>query len=816
MRPLLLTTLLFVLRLSVCAGTVAYWEFDRLNGGETPAAVGGEAFTLRSAGAGGDFETAKAPAMQRLPNPDRTRGFAGDTVGNPGALACPGNPEANRYLTTGPGTNVLRLHKTTWTVEGWVRFTGDTPDGYGDIILTTRDAPNFCGFNLVALRTRTHGEPLRLSCYFELKALGDVPASRFGLVTSPALHQDRWHHIALTWDATGEGAPRTSIYVDGMRAAAAEAPVGFDTESVDARTIDSLHIGAREASSKNSFAGEIDEFRISDKVLQPREFLMFPATPRPLVPACQVAKARKLSPNAPKANDVLMRALRWRPRNKKDPRSVVRAMDDFHVTGLVWAYIHDPKHIAEVTKSGRFFQGAVTASLQTVRSLLGESTANDAPDVPDFIDRYTTKNLDGTPNEQPWKTYWKNDLARVSGCCSNPEFEKVYVKALMTYIRAGATQIQRDEGGGNSQRPNYGGCFCPWCIKGFRAYLKERLTAEQLKAFGIENIDTFDYAARLRQANAPVGVAFRNWRGDELKPHFVAFQAHVSKTFHQRTRKALDEQAGFPVAMSCNNGVHIFDEVMQQFDWFFGELSCRHATPGTLYHLLKQAEKVDCLQIVTMPKKGGHVVFTDPKQWERQTRQAIAMSYAAGGICMVPWDVYMPDTFDEKKQRSMTARYFGTPEQYADIFGFLRANAAYLEGYEDAAAIGPGLLETRWGLQPPLGIAGDPELYAVVRAKPGQTDAPVVIHLVDWRAKPQAADLTFLDGAFFKGRALSVSLLVPAPFDAAAHRAAETTKDYAPLSRRISLVVSSDEEGTTNIQVPPLTPWGILVVEPAP
>ncbi|MBT7164120.1 MAG: hypothetical protein HN904_15160, partial [Victivallales bacterium] len=78
-----------------------------------------------------------------------------------------------------------------------------------------------------------------------------------------------------------------------------------------------------------------------------------------------------------------------------------------------------------------------------------------------------------------------------------------------------------------------------------------------------------------------------------------------------------------------------------------------------------------------------------------------------------------------------------------------------------------------------------------------------------------AATLTLLDGAFFKGKALSVSLLTPPPFEATAHQAAETTKNYAPLSQRIPLDTVSGK-GVTTVKIPPLTPWGILVVEPAP
>ena len=811
--------------------TVAYWEFDTFADGMTPAAVGGAGMALRTAGGGADFALTDARAAEAIPNPDSTPGFSGDPRGNAAAFRAPGNPVDNRFLTTPAGSNILRLHNAAWTFEGWIRCGGDEPDGFGDVILTTRDQPRWCGFTLMVNRPITAGEGWRLGGYFEVKGQNDGEvSSTFGMRTDGVLMPGRWHHIAMSWDSRGDGPYKAWLSVDGTVAAGAEAPPTFDTEAADRYTIDCLHIGAREGSERNSFAGDMDEFRISDTALEPIDMLVFPERTGPLLRACQVAKHRRARARTPRSSDVLMRALRWRPVHARDPHDTMQAMDAFHVTGLVWAYIHDPETIAGIRDSGRFFQGAVTNSLSTMRSLLGMPSTVDDAGTQAFIRRYACLSLDQTPNEQPWKRHWPNPFSRCSGCCSNPEFEALYVRALQTYIDAGASMIQRDEGIGNAYRPNYGGCFCDHCVRGFRDYLRETQSAAQLAALGVVDVAAFDYRAHLRQAGAPTGDEFSRWDGGRLKQLFRTYQHHVSVGFMARTRQALDEQAGGAVAMSCNNGVHTFDEIMQQFDWFFGELSRPHATPANLHRTSAAAGGLDRLQIVTMPKKGGHSTYAAPDGWERHTRQTIATSYAVGGICMVPWDVYMPNTMSEDHKRSATPRYFGTPKDYADLFGFIRANAAVLDNYEDAAAIGSGIFETRWGRELPVALQGAEEVYAFVRAKPGDEAAPVAVHLVDWRDAPRPFTLRLRSETFFGPAPLRVELRTPVPYDAAAHLAAEAeaqrlrrssgqkgafspvqARAFAPLTQAQQLSATLDGSYTV-VELPALAPWAIVVV----
>jgi hypothetical protein len=124
---------------------------------------------------------------------------------------------------------------------------------------------------------------------------------------------------------------------------------------------------------------------------------------------------------------------------------------------------------------------------------------------------------------------------------------------------------------------------------------------------------------------------------------------------------------------------------------------------------------------------------------------------------------------------------------------------------------------------------GSGALCAFARAVPNDRNAPVMIHLVEWsdHALPCSVHLRVSD--FFEGRPLAITLFTPAPYDQAAHDAAEAragkmltpggrmgpdqASAYTPLRKKtvLDVIVSGD---TVTVQAPALNPWGILMVTP--
>ena len=487
---------------------------------------------------------------------------------------------------------------------------------------------------------------------------------------------------------------------------------------------------------------------------------------------------------APHACDVIMRSLRIRPRDANDPHDTLQALDDFHVTRLEWAYIDDPNVIEQVKARGCLFGGAAAAP-SYIRP----------DDDPDWFEKVVIKNLEGEPIIAPWKRAWSRTLW---GCVNVPELERGYLEYLERYIDAGAEVMQRDEPRANLLAVRWGGCFCAHCMTDFRAWLARNTTPEQREAADTGHLDTFDYREHLQAEDAPVGDAFGNWDGGQLKDWFIAFQTESTLAFHKRMRDAINAYAGRHVPFSCNNGARHWDEVELLFDWAFGELSYGHATAVQLYDTMREARRHGRLQVITMPKS---------TQWETtpgleaRTRRTIAMAYACGGHCMVPWDTYMPGD---------TPRYFGIPAQYADLYGFIHANAAIMNGYEEATAFGKGIRDEHFGDMPPVRIVDSETIFAVVRVAPGDSSKPVAIHLVDWSDTP-APFVIELDLARFWGdNPFVAELRVPAPYDLDQHAAARDTGDYSALVE--TTVIEPADAGT--VSLPALNPWGILVLTP--
>jgi len=309
---------------------------------------------------------------------------------------------------------------------------------------------------------------------------------------------------------------------------------------------------------------------------------------------------------------------------------------------------------------------------------------------------------------------------------------------------------------------------------------------EQLKAWVAAGVDSI-------QRDEP--TAIRHWDYDDAAAFF--------RDVHARLREAV----GRRVPVSCNlawNEHRRFggrgSAITSQFDFGMSELGRKDVSPVFFTEAAADTRR-----------RGKFIVYTTFNALDVPTyRRAIAGCYANGMLFIVPWDQYAGTRAD---------RVFSRPEDLADLYGFVRANAAFLDGYEavptaGGEASGAALVDVPKG----AGIA------AWVRAKLKDRSAAVVVHLVDWDApapaSPSAPDSASapvrvrLNGRrLFGGRPLAVALRTPIPYEAEAHARAESEKRYGALSaeRALRAVV---EQGWTAVDVPPLTPWGMLVVRP--
>ncbi|NCP31102.1 MAG: hypothetical protein GW867_13870 [Armatimonadetes bacterium] len=508
---------------------------------------------------------------------------------------------------------------------------------------------------------------------------------------------------------------------------------------------------------------------------------------------CDTVEPHPTCPGALRASEVCMRSLVPRSARPGSPHDTLQAIRDFHVTRLEWTYSLTPAFIAAVKELGVTVSGACVNG-----SLAGVDRK-----APEWYLRYSALDLDGNPVEAPWMRPWPGHA--LWECINNPEARAACLQYVKNLVDLGVTDLQRDGPEMNHSAVNWGGCFCRYCVAGFRDYLKAHGDPEQLEKAGVVELDTFDYAAYLRAKGAPVGDAFRQYPHDYLKGAFIDFQEQSTIAFHQWWRCELNAYAGRYVPVSTNNGVFHSTPVHRVFDSYIGELSWAQAQPEPLWEAARQARAEGKGQTTTMPLRRDD---TETPEWIRRTRQTIATDYALGMHIEAPWDTYLPIVTEQP------ARYFGKAADYADLFALVRATGSLLDGYEEAAVTGGLLQDQRWTAEraPVTVFAEGRRVYCFTRALPGKPEEPVVAHLVDWTDNPQPFTVSLNSTTLFAARPLRVSIVTPKAYDKAAHAAAFDTHNYSSLVTETVLA----EGKVATVPVPALRPWGLLMIRPLP
>ena len=289
--------------------------------------------------------------------------------------------------------------------------------------------------------------------------------------------------------------------------------------------------------------------------------------------------------------------------------------------------------------------------------------------------------------------------------------------------------------------------------------------------------------------------------GVDLNRKMGAFQRASVEAFYKDFRQKIDKHTGRHVAVSSNNYGGAWGWPYSLFDYGIGEFKSH--TPGPLYKAILDARKHKKNQVFTL---GSYVRLAN--------QYAIATTYAMGAHLLVPWDVWIPNS----------PRVYGKPQEYAHFYGFVRAMPEYLDGYGEAFATGYDLPKPGSDL---VTIDGE-KAIALVRAKPGDAKAPVVIHVVDYTYRPYAGRrLTVSKSALGFGDKIKATLYTPVPYNKALHekvnkaaealrgdamRGAAQAKAFEPLRKAQPLEIK-DTNGTIVITLPKFGIWGIVVIE---
>ena len=356
----------------------------------------------------------------------------------------------------------------------------------------------------------------------------------------------------------------------------------------------------------------------------------------------------------------------------------------------------------------------------------------------------------------PWFTWVDpKDPSESLPCYNDPYYERMYVDSAKAFIDQGFSCFHKDDSQGNMDSLGAGCCFCPDCTT-------------KAKAAGVDLTD---------------------------KKQMATFQKESVLAFYARTRETLEAYAKQPITLSGN--LDLKGPIGPAFDWAIQE--CQKdwvVKPSFILDRVQAARRMGKVQAFTAQHDWGTERF----------RIGIATLTSCGSNLIVPWDQYI--NMDKKG-----TRLFAEPKDLAGFYGFIRGIADRLDGYELAAVAGFDMAKAKEAKGGVAAVTGADKVSAWLRVKPKDTKAPLVIHLTNAATDAGACSLRLRTDALFAGKAFTAEWLVPAPYDAGAHAAAETAHDYRRLV--VHAVIEPSVDGDASVfAIAAVQPWGVLVLTP--
>ncbi len=358
---------------------------------------------------------------------------------------------------------------------------------------------------------------------------------------------------------------------------------------------------------------------------------------------------------------------RWQRRT-----NALETAQSFHATHLLWVYGSETGFVRQAQHAGLFYQSTLNGLQGQANSTTNRTNAGDTSG--------RHEDLDGNKNTPHWMmTFGPRTF---TGCCNHPAFRTLFFDDAKRLAEAGVDSLHVDDWEMNASWVRHAGaCFCDACRSGFRAWLAECHTPAELKALGVNDVASFDYRAHLKANGVPDAATYRKkFRDLPLTPAFIDFQIASMRTFYRDFRTNLDRWSPdryIPVSVNGLLAPLRPDRVLyglDVIDFLHGESSQNADSQTALEYVFggKIAEAAGITQVISpIPRSTA------------RTRAAIATTYALGQPHLVPWDLYMGSD-----ATGIQPRYFGTRDQYGDLYDFIHAHRKVLDATASVAEIG--------------------------------------------------------------------------------------------------------------------------------
>jgi hypothetical protein len=492
------------------------------------------------------------------------------------------------------------------------------------------------------------------------------------------------------------------------------------------------------------------------------------------------ATPRTKKPGQPGYGETIMRTLKSGRTSPNPPYDVFEAISTFGVTRLYWVYPRgNQQFVQDVVATGTIFGGAVSGG--------------GMPDVPGGTTQLIGRDKDLNGNIVISHPEFISLPAY--GDPASDAYRQVLLDNLKLIIDNGGTTVQFDDPGGAwvaLLNKNSGGGYGDAAITKFAVFLDQNTTSQDRTSYGLpQDLTNFDYRDWVLNTQGGSDET-------QVRVLFEGFHREQTAETYAFLKTQINNYAGFYVPFSFNNNSTTnqtsFIVSLPEIDFWIGETSqefgqAASGGPQNIYNKIKNAEALGMFQMFTGPNDGLDFIPTR-NEFLGISRNVFAASYASGSMMLIPWDKFRKDT----------DRFFVTEAEFSDLTDLIGDNRALFNDHEEVFAVGTGLAP-----QFAAGLATEParlngagvDVMLTVRAVPNDPDAPIVVHMVDFKFfNPDDTITVDLHNELFGWN--------------------PDLKMYARLMLLgqapiwVSGILGLD--GYTTFKIPQLTPYGLLVV----
>ncbi len=233
----------------------------------------------------------------------------------------------------------------------------------------------------------------------------------------------------------------------------------------------------------------------------------------------------------------------------------------------------------------------------------------------------------------------------------------------------------------------FGGDFSPYAMSGFREYMRDRYSVQELADLGITDIDEFNYADFLTNggmSRSTYEQRMRRISGNiPLYEDFVYFNRKVLNEVMDKVFAYVEAKSpGIPIGSTTSliepRGF-LFSERMT---YLAGELfqQASSVVDGTPLRPILHYKAAEALNkdLVFFPYPGEWARLVE-RGTPRQARLWIAQAYAMGAVFTIPKNVWVGGTLEVWQAPS---------ELYSDLYQMIGANRVLFDGYRPYSKVG--------------------------------------------------------------------------------------------------------------------------------